>query len=348
MNGEIKKLVILHADHYEPNGNGIIVDGNKKTTDEYVKRKMDMFESLDWKVNPIRPTLFVNLPFVVANRLAKIELVINKKTELVLEHLKNLKKIGIDDVQVHVHHENWTNNDVFKKNNPGHVPIETDQDRLRKFITLHRTLLAEHGLQVFSDPWFFLHGTWALNASDTEICSIEDEIKVLYELGCRGDFTFPAGRKHCDPTAKSCIMMNPNITGKKCYNSVNNINVNNKIDPKMFFIYNHPLPFQYSSVEKIVDAKRKQGMKNNEVINMWLSYSTAINGVNYIKTHCHSMNDVFFLNRDQTEFEKICDTPLMSGEYRGLLNQLGEKCSKLGIELQFQTIKDFYKENVSK
>lgn len=347
MNGEIKKLVILHADHYEPNGNGIIVDGNKKTTDEYVKQKMDIFESIDeWNVNKVKPTLFVHLPIVVKNILGKIEIIVNKKTELMLEHLKNLKKVGIDDIQVHIHHENWTNNDVFKRNNPGHVPIETDQDRLRKFITLHRTLLSDNGLQVFSDPWFFVHGKWALNAADTEICNIEDEIKVLYELGCRGDFTFPAGRKQYDPVTKNAVMINPNITGKHCYCVENVVSVNKKIDQKMFFIYNQPLPVKYASLENIVEEKKK-GAKNSEIINMWLSHSISINGVNYIKTHCHSMNDVFFLNDNRTHF-KSCSTPLLSGEYRGLLNQLGERCARLGIELQFQTIKDFYKENVSK
>jgi hypothetical protein len=348
MNGEIKKLVVLHADHYEPNGNGIIVDGNKKTTDEYVKRKMDIFESLDWSVNRVKPTLFVHLPMSVNNRLGKMEIIVNKKTELMLEHLKNLKKVGIDDIQVHIHHENWTNNDVFKRNNPGHVPIETDQDRLRKFITLHRTLLAENGLQVFSDPWFFVHGKWALNAADTEICSIEDEIKVLYKLGCRGDFTFPAGRKSYDPATKNAMLMNPNLTGRMCYNTANNISVNKNIDPKMFFIYNQSLPVQYASIEHIVKSKREGGIKNNEFINMWLLHSISINGVNYIKTHCHSMNDIFFLNEDKTDFRKKCDTPLMSEEYRGLLKQLQDKCTKLGIELQYQTIKDFYNANVGK
>lgn len=344
MKDTIKKLVILHADHYEPNCGKYA--GNK-VYDEYMKEKMNIFESLEWNICPVKPTLFVHLPLVVKNVLGKIEIILNKKTELVLEHLKNLKKVGITDIQVHIHHENWTNNDVFKKNNPGHIPIETDQDRLRRFITIHRNLLADNGLQVFSDPWFFVHGKWALNASDTALCSIEDEIKVLYELGCRGDFTFPAGRSYCDPVTKNAIMMNPNTTGKQCYNTTNVVTVNKNIDPKMFFIYNQPLPVQYSSVERIVESKRKDGVKNNELINMWLTHSIQINGVNYIKTYCHSMNDIFFLNENKIDF-KECDTPLMTGTYRGLLKQLEEKCNKLGIELQYQTIKDFYKENVIK
>lgn len=347
MNKPITKLVVLHADHYEPNGNGIIIDGVKKTTNEYVKEKLDRFESLDWGTVPIKPTLFVHLPIVVSNRLEVIELIYNKKTELLLAHLQNLKKIGFDDIQVHIHHENWTNNNLFRKSNPGYVPIESDQDRLRRFITMHRTLLHDHGLQVFSEPWFFVHGKWALNASDKEMCTIEDEIKVLYELGCRGDFTFPAGRRYCDPITKNSIMIDPSITGEHCYSTDNTITVNKNIDKSKFFIFNQPLPFPYTSVERIVKMKREEGTKNNYFLNQWIKDSTQINGVNYIKTCCHSMNDNFFLNEERTGFLKECDTPLMSEEYRGLLNQLREKCVKLGIELEYQTIKDFYKNNVA-
>ena len=42
--------------------------------------------------------------------------------------------------------------------------------------------------------WFFVHGLWALQGSDENVCRISDEIGILMREGCKGDFTFPAGR----------------------------------------------------------------------------------------------------------------------------------------------------------
>jgi hypothetical protein len=49
------------------------------------------------------------------------------------------------------------------------------------------------------EKWAFVHGMWALNGSDRTVCQIDIEMEILMEHGCWGDFTFPAGRRHCDP-----------------------------------------------------------------------------------------------------------------------------------------------------
>ena len=49
------------------------------------------------------------------------------------------------------------------------------------------------------DRWGFVHGIWALNAADLSVCTIENEMALLMASGCFGDFSFPAGRAHCNP-----------------------------------------------------------------------------------------------------------------------------------------------------
>jgi hypothetical protein len=309
-------LVILHTDHYEPHGKNQNID--------FIKRKMEIWENFKWSKIPTKLTLFTYVPVNVDNRLMNITLKTNNYTNIVLEHLKICKKIG-QEIQIHIHHESWTQSDKFLKLYPNYKSIETDTKRLEDHIKFVRNLLHINNICNINDDWFFIHGMWSLNASDSRACTIEDEIKTLYTLGCRADFTFPAGRTQCNPETVGLFTVNPNQVGKKCYNIGDP--VINKINKSLFAIFYPPVEFRYASLEHAVKLDPK------EVAAELLSNAIVINDIKIIKTNCHSMNDSFYPNFDN------CLSPLFTENYLNILNEIMNKESKV----EFLTVSELYK-----
>jgi hypothetical protein len=325
---KINKLVVLHADHYELDSSGV----DKISV---IKKKIETFETFDWNSVPIKPTLFSHFPMRIENRDTKISLSVTPSATLMLEHLRRMKKKYNTDIQIHVHHERWTNSSLFKHD----VNIESDEERFIQYIKFMKSLFIEYELHNENQNWFFVHGCWSLNASDEEMCRIENEIKILYSLGCRGDFTFPSSRKHCSPMYSVPFVVDPLLVGKKCYDGLYHDFVIDKIDKSKFFIFNQPLENTYTSLEHVIEELKQNQF--DTVIGKWITGSVEINGVNYIKTHCHSANDKFFLNNDKI-FLKKNKSPILLSEYKELLKRLSQYCGNKNIILEFKTISNFY------
>jgi hypothetical protein len=98
-----------------------------------------------------------------------------------MEPLAEMVREGIADVEVHLHHDG-----------EGH---QNFVDRISSFC---RVLDSEHGLLRKRDgklTFGFIHGNWALDNSrpDGRYCGLNDEIRILRDLGCYADFTMPSG-----------------------------------------------------------------------------------------------------------------------------------------------------------
>jgi hypothetical protein len=98
-----------------------------------------------------------------------------------LDCLAQMKRAGIADVDVHIHH-----------NGEGQ---QNFVDRMSGFI---ETLAGRHGLLRKSGGrtvFGFIHGNWALDNSrpDGKFCGLNNEITLLRDLGCYADFTMPSG-----------------------------------------------------------------------------------------------------------------------------------------------------------
>jgi hypothetical protein len=97
-----------------------------------------------------------------------------------LDPLAELTRLGVADVDVHLHHDGEHENRFL--------------DRMRGFIetlhTVHGLLRKEHGQVRFG----FIHGNWALDNSrpDGRWCGLNNEITLLRDLGCFADFTLPS------------------------------------------------------------------------------------------------------------------------------------------------------------
>lgn len=114
------------------------------------------------------------------------------------EHLAKIASLcarGFGEVEVHLHHDQDTEEGLRKK--------------LRSFT---RTLADVHGLlpqdPVTKQPlWSFIHGNWALDNSrpDGRQCGVNNELTILREEGCYADFTFPSAPDVTQPRTVNSI-----------------------------------------------------------------------------------------------------------------------------------------------
>ena len=98
-----------------------------------------------------------------------------------MEPLAEMVREEIADVEVHIHHDG-----------------EGRQNFVERISNFCRTLHNEHGLLRKRNgrlTFGFIHGNWALDNSrpDGRLCGLDDEIRVLRDLGCYADFTMPSG-----------------------------------------------------------------------------------------------------------------------------------------------------------
>lgn len=99
-----------------------------------------------------------------------------------MELLANLCHQGYGEVEIHLHHDNDT------------------AENLRKQLIDFKTLLADKYKLLSRDKdtneikYGFIHGNWALDNSrpDGRWCGVNNELQILEETGCYADFTMPS------------------------------------------------------------------------------------------------------------------------------------------------------------
>ncbi|APG26440.1 hypothetical protein A7E78_00300 [Syntrophotalea acetylenivorans] len=99
-----------------------------------------------------------------------------------LDALAELCHAGYGEVEVHLHHDN-----------------DTSENLRRTLLDYKKRLHEEHGLlsvdkRTGEIAYGFIHGNWALDNSrpDGRWCGVNDEISILQQTGCYGDFTMPS------------------------------------------------------------------------------------------------------------------------------------------------------------
>ena len=98
------------------------------------------------------------------------------------EYMKGLAEfdwLGVGETELHLHHE------------------DDSGETLRALLEETLERYADYGIfQCQGDPvrraYGFIHGNWALDNSRPQYCGVDDELTILRETGCYGDFTFPS------------------------------------------------------------------------------------------------------------------------------------------------------------
>lgn len=161
-------LYVCIADHFEPNHRRPGLDEQRRRVDAWVRRFPALARRYrDATGRPHLRTFFYPVE------------------EYRPEHLDALAALcrdGYGDVEVHLHHEN-----------------DSIENLRRTLIDFANTLYNSHGLLRRSvrggrPEYAFIHGNWALDNShpDGAFCGVDGELAVLAETGCYADMTLPS------------------------------------------------------------------------------------------------------------------------------------------------------------
>ena len=246
------------------------------------------------------------------------------------------------DLQVHIHHEYFTYNDSARD-------LETfaylqtprgrsfDNARLELCIRLGLDTLRQDG-GVELARWFFIHGHWALNASDPHECTVVREIEILRRNGCLGDFTQPAGRTHVDSRIEVPYLVEP-VALPKGYDSpdANPIQAAGagELATERFFIWASATTHGSCSIDTYSPFVRAR-IKTPQVTA--LAHARAgvvIDGVLYLKTHCHSLHPIYCATDGRPMPHS---DPGVQAELRALFHA----ADRIGAEVNFHTVSEVY------
>ncbi|MEI8154505.1 MAG: hypothetical protein WCG92_23420, partial [Hyphomicrobiales bacterium] len=246
------------------------------------------------------------------------------------------------EMHLHVHHEFWTRNHSHFDNpvsrwvNASSTP-EMDDARLDLHFRLAKETIAREIDRPF-ERWAFIHGNWALNASDPLICHVSDEMAMIMRHGGFADFSFPAGRSYCDPQLKTPFTCLP-LDLVRAYDDP-------RADPRpvgdgtrvirsdRFFIWNAPIKSVDSSLDYYSPTNRKLFQAPERVVANWLRKSVVLGGRLFLKTHAHSMNADYRLSEPEGLI------PHCYPDVVKVFDCLARVCERAGVEFCCQTVNE--------
>ncbi len=351
----ITRIVYLHTDHFEPWRS---YDGRRVLGPENARDLAAFAESVNGIEHARRLTLFTkpHLNFALRSGSDMMHATPDDK-------LGFIRRTDADDAiaraalepllattgcqfQLHDHHENYTSN---LTNIAAGTDIGTylatpegaalDDDRFA-FAIRQKIAILERETGRRMDRWFYVHGHWALNASDHADCRITREIEMLHALGCRGDFTFPAGRPAVDPTHERPYLCSP-VTAPKGYDT-------REAAPEpaagagatqghgRFFIWASAIKHGGCSIDHYSPFVRKRGEDVPKAAEKIIQHSYLHDGTLYVKTHAHSMQPAYFNGKAPAGF------PHAYPANKDMLGLVFDAASDGGADITFETASEVY------
>ena len=165
--GKPRRVWVAITDHYEPLGLGVSVQTALDCVARWRHRWPRIAEDAPKDAAGQRP----QYSFFYPQEEYRYDL---------LEGIAEMVRLGVGDVEVHLHHENEHRDSFISKVTEFCHRLSEDHGLLRR----HK------GRTVFG----FIHGNWALDNSHPEgkFCGLNGEIALLRDLGCYADFTLPS------------------------------------------------------------------------------------------------------------------------------------------------------------
>jgi len=247
------------------------------------------------------------------------------------------------NTQIHIHHEYYTGTTAHTDADAvawfaGPLGRALDPQRLQLAIRLNREIVARETGRG-ATRWFFVHGHWALNGSDDTSCTITDEIDILLRNGCRGDFTFPAGRKHVNPRINVPYLCRPFDApkGYDCPEAEPEIALGNAAAAaSKFFIWASPASSLQCSLDYLSPASRRQIENTEKAARELIDNGYVAARRLFIKTHAHSMHPYYF------EHARTAVFPHQYPPTQTLLSVIFEAAARAGLDVQLLTVPEVY------
>ncbi len=345
----IKRIHYFHADHFEPWSLGL----NEKTA-RGVERMGAMSRSSPFGR---RMSLFY-CPYVPyhldaagkrgeAGRATMHDAVIfgprsDEQERFARETIRPLVTSDQHEMHLHVHHEFWTRNES-NFDNPisrwvnANSSADMDKARLDHFFGRCKEVIGREIGGPF-ERWAFVHGNWALAASDPLICTIDNELSMIMRHGGFGDFSFPAGRGYCDPHLLAPFTCLP-LDRKRAYDDPASdprpLEAGSRtLQADRFFIWNSPIKARYSSIDYYSEANRELFQTPERLIGEWLNGSVAFGDDLFIKTHAHSMKWEYKISDEGSPIPH-CYPPVVK-----VFEQLLRVCDRAAVQFQAETVNE--------
>ncbi|MGE5268582.1 MAG: hypothetical protein ACM3JG_02795 [Thiohalocapsa sp.] len=350
---ELTSLIYFHTDHFEPwreigarvpaVGQGIVDSiGDFRRTSERIDfaRRLTLFYKphLNYDMRP-GDGLFRAHPEDLVGFLPRSE----EEEHYGRMALQELVAHSAHEIQLHIHHEYYTATN-------GHTdpraiewfasPLgrSLDEGRLELAIRLNREIIGRE-TGAIPERWFFVHGHWALNASDDSSCTITNEIAILLRNGCRGDFTFPAGRLHVNPRIKVPYLCRP-VNEPKGYDmpaaEPEIAYGNGAAAADKFFLWSAAASGHHCSIDYMSESVRAHLENTQKAAVALIEGSYADGGQLFVKTHAHSMHPAYFTQARSAVF------PHQYPAVQTLLSTLFDAAELAGLTVRFHSASEVY------
>jgi len=173
-------IMFCYVDHFEPHHGKVNTDRAQARMRTWLERYPTLAQKyVDADGNHLKHTWFY--PY---DELDESELV----------QLNQLCKLGLGEVEFHLHHKDDTSHTLYDKIMSG-----------LKVFNKHGIAVTEEG----NVSYGFIHGNWSLDNSivrkGENYCGVDDEISILKKTGCYADFTFPAYLEPSQPRLVNSI-----------------------------------------------------------------------------------------------------------------------------------------------
>jgi len=238
-----------------------------------------------------------------------------------VEGIAEMVRLGVGDVEVHLHHTQETRERFINKINEYCHRLTND----------HGLLHQENGRTVFG----FIHGNWALDncLPNGQFCGLDGEIRLLHELGCYADFTMPA----LPSLAQASIVNQIYWCTHNPYSRMRNFDrgikakVREGVRGDLLMITG---PVGLRSRRKILPRLETGEIAGYDMptparVRGWFDLAPSIGNDLFIKLFTHGADD------------RNC-APLLNGGLHNLYTWLKEEADKRGIEIHWCTAWQMY------
>ena len=261
--------------------------------------------------------------------------------------LRPIVETTLSEFQLHVHHENYTSNATVTVSGTDigqylATPKGAALDSQRFAFAVQEALkILAHETGRSFERWFFIHGHWALNASDDADCRIVDEISLLHRLGCRGDFTCPAGRSHVDPRHQVPYLCRP-VDVPKGYDTREAqptplAGAGAALAEQRFLVWASKIKHGATSIDHSSEFVRRRGRDLESAAGKLIDQSYVHDGTLYVKTHAHAMHPAYSDGRAARCFPHLFPTT------HDLLALTFDAGADAGAEVLFETASEVYR-----
>lgn len=232
-----------------------------------------------------------------------------------LAKLTTLCELGYGEVEIHLHHDNDT--------------AENLTQTLSGFL---KTLDTKHGLIATNEEtgayqFSFIHGNWALdNSSHGVNCGIDNELAVLANCGCYADFTLPSAPSETQTAKINSIYYAKGVDGKsKSHNTGVDLQAGVKGEGDLVIIQG-PLCLNWQNrklgiMPRIENSDiRSNSPPTKQRVDLWVNCGIQVKGQpqwRFIKIHTHGTQETdmdTLLGKPTDEMFDYLETKYNDGE----------------------------------